>query len=326
MKAIVVREKGKANNLTITEYQKPEPENGFVLVKNKAFGINRAEVYMRKGEFGETHDIIGIEFAGVIEKDPSNTYRSGQKVVSFVGGLARTLGGSYAEYVCVPLKNIIPVETNLPWNELAAIPETFATAWSILNWGLQANAGQTILIRGGTSTLGLALIILAKQIGLSVFATSRSESKFSILKKYGADHALLDDQKITEKVREIVPKGVTNVAELTGTTTLADSLTCTAKNGTVCLAGFLGGLMPLQGFMPIMEIPSSVKLTSFGSAFVIGHENFPFSEIPMQQIVTDIEQNRLKNILVKTFDFEHIADAHVLMESNNANGKIVVTI
>ena len=326
MKAILVKERGNAETLTVGEYQKPEPKAGYVLVENKAFGINRAEVYMRKGEFGETHDIIGIEFAGIVANDPSGTYTQGQKVISFVGGLARELGGSYAEYVSVPLQNITPVETTLPWNELGAIPESFATAWAILNWGLQARSGQSILVRGGTSTLGLAIIVLAKQMALEVIATSRSAEKFSILKKFGADHTIIDDGKVAEKVKRILPKGVTNVAELVGTTTLTDSLSCVEVNGTVCLAGFLGGLMPMENFMPLMQIPSTVKLTSFGSAFVIGNKEFPYAQIPMQRIVSDIEQHKIQNILAKTFSFDKIIEAHKLMESNNVNGKIVVTV
>ncbi len=326
MKAILVKEIGGAENLIISEYQKPESKDGFVLIQNKAFGINRAEIYMRKGEWGETHDIIGIGLAGIIESDPSNTFVKGQKVVSFVGGLARDYGGSYAEYVSIPLENIIPVETNLPWNELAAIPETFATAWAVLNWGLQVKKGQLILVRGGTSTVGLASIILAKQMGLIVFATSRSTEKFDILKQYGADYTILDDGEIVNTIKKIVPNGVTNVIELIGNITLEDSLKCVKVNGSVCIVGFLGGLVPLESFMPLMQIPSSVKLTSFGSAFVFGNKDFPYSKIPLQKIITDIENKSLLNILAKTYAFNEITEAHRLMESNIVNGKIVVTI
>ncbi len=326
MKAIVIKETGEAANLTITDYPKPGSKDRFVLIKNKAFGINRAEIYMRKGEWGEVHDIIGIECAGIVESDPSNTFVKGQKVVSFVGGLARDFGGSYAEYLSVPLKNIIPVQTNLPWNELAAIPETYATAWAVLHWGLQAAQGQSVLVRGGTSTVGLASIILAKQLGLKVFATSRSKEKVDILKKYGADTVILDNGKIAESLRKIQPEGVDNVIELIGNTTLEDSLVCAAPHGTVCVAGFLGGLSPLENFMPLMQLPSSVKLTSFGSAFVFGNDDFPFAKIPIQQIVSDIELHKILNILAKTFDFGQIVEAHTLMESNTINGKIVVTV
>ncbi|MFK5879818.1 MAG: zinc-binding dehydrogenase [Flavobacteriaceae bacterium] len=324
MKAILV--KGKTEKLQIEEYPNPEQKKGYVLVKNKAFGINRAEIYMRKGEWGETHDIIGIEFVGVVDNDPSNTFEEGQKVVSFVGGLARDYGGSYAEYVSVPLEYLIPIESNLPWNELGAIPETYATAWALLNWGLQVRKGQSILVRGGTSTVGLASIILAKQMGLTVFATTRSEDKFSILKQYGADFTILDNGKVAKKIRNILPDGITNVIELIGNVTLEDSLSSVEINGSICISGFLGGLVPLENFMPLMQIPSSVKLTSFGSAFVFGNKYFPYSKIPMQKIISDIENKTIPNILTRTYQFSEINEAHKLMESNNVNGKIVVTI
>ena len=326
MKAILVKESGKAENLQIKEYPTPEIKEGFVLIQNKAFGINRTETYMRKGEWGETHDIIGIEFVGIVENDPSNTFYKGQKVVSFVGGLARDYGGSYAEYVSVPIENIIPIETKLPWNELGAIPETFATAWAILNWGLQVKKNQSILVRGGTSSVGLASIILAKQLGMTVIATSRSEEKFSILKQFGSDYTILDDGEISNKIREISPNGITNVIELIGNVTLEDSLKCVEANGSVCVAGFLGGLVPLENFMPLMQIPSSVKLTSFGSAFIFGNQVFPYSKIPLQKIITDIENKSIPNILAKTFKFSEIVEAHQLMESNTVNGKIVVRV
>jgi NADPH:quinone reductase len=322
MKAIIIREA----DLIITEYAKLGEKEGFVLVKNQAFGINRVEVYMRKGEFGPTHDIIGIEFVGVVENDPSGTYVEGQKVAGFVGGLAREYGGSYAEYVLLPLQNIIPIETNLPWNELAAIPETYATAWAILHKALQVKSEQTILVRGGTSTLGLGVIVLAKQLGLTVIATSRDENKFEVLKKYGADYAILDNGNCTESVRFIFSKGVSSVVELIGSATLNDSLGCASVGGTVCVSGFLGGLIPIENFMVLMQIPSTVKLTSFGSAFVFGNQDFPFSEIPLQKIVSDIEQIRIPNILAKTVTFNEIVLAHQLMESNTINGKIVVTL
>ena len=326
MKAILVKKQGEAENLTINEYQKPAPKEGYVLIQNKAFGINRAEIYMRKGVWGETHDIIGIEFVGVVESDPSNTFTEGQKVVSFVGGLARTYGGSYAEYVSVPLENLIAIDSNLPWDELGAIPETYATAWAVLKWGLQVQKGQSILVRGGTSAIGLASIILAKQMGLTVYATSRSMEKFSILKQYGADHTLLDNGDLKKSLRAITPEGVNNVVELVGNVTLEDSLACVAANGAICITGFLGGMVPFENFMPLMQIPSSVKLTSFGSALVFGNKDFPYSKIPLQQIISDIENKVIPNILVKSYKFDQIVDAHKLMESDAVNGKIVVTV
>jgi NADPH:quinone reductase-like Zn-dependent oxidoreductase len=264
--------------------------------------------------------------AGVVEEDTLGKLQKGQQVVSFVGGMARTYGGSYAEYVCLPFSNVVPVNTGLSWAELAAIPETYATAWSILHWSLQVKPGQSILVRGATSALGLAIIILAKQRGLVVIATTRSAEQLDMLQQTGADFAVTDDLKIADRIKQIKPQGVDNIAELTGCSTLADSMACACVGGTVCVAGFLGGMQPLQHFMPIMQIPSTVKLTSFGSAFVIGNPSFPYTAIPMQSIIDDIESGKIKNILAKTFAFEEIVQAHRLVESNTIKGKIVVTL
>src|SRR5882757_4146111 len=121
MKAILIKKTGGPENFTITEYDEPQAKEGLVVIKVKAFGINRAEIYMRKGEWGETTDIIGIECVGIVENDPSGEFKRGQKCAAICGGMSRNVNGSYAEYVNVPKSNVIPLETNLPWDELAAI-------------------------------------------------------------------------------------------------------------------------------------------------------------------------------------------------------------
>src|SRR5262249_1976411 len=141
--------------------------------------------------WGETTDIIGIECVGVVEDDPSSKLKRGQQVAAIVGGMARNINGSYAEFINVPQANVIPFKSHLPWNELGAIPESFATAWSLLNWCLGVKAKETLLIRGGTSTVGQASIILAKQMELHVIATTRSEKKSQLLKNIGADEIII---------------------------------------------------------------------------------------------------------------------------------------
>jgi len=217
MKAVLIKQAGGPENLTVSEYDKPQPQEGLVLIKVKAFGINRAELYMRKGEWGETTDIIGIECVGFVEADPSGKFKKGQKVAAICGGMSRSVNGSYAEYTNVPKTNVIPIETNLPWNELAAIPETYATAWALLNWGLNVQSKETLLVRGGSSTLGQACIILAKQFGLRVIATTRSEKKSALLHRLGAYAVIVDNGEISNDVLHIAPEGVDQVIELTGT-------------------------------------------------------------------------------------------------------------
>jgi NADPH2:quinone reductase len=326
MKAIVIQQTGGPETLRIVDYKAPVAKEGLVLIKIMAFGINKAEIYMRKGEWGETADIIGIECVGIVEEDPAGKFKKGQKVAAICGGMARTYNGSYAEYTNVPATNVIPLETDLPWDELAAIPESYATAWALLNWGLNARSKETLLIRGGSSALGQACIILARQAGLSVIATTRSPQKSSLLERLGAGAVIIDNGEISDQVLHIVPGGVDNVIELTGNSTLMDSFRSARIMGSLCLAGFLGGLKPFDNFQPLIQIPSGIRFSVFGSAFVFGSKGFETSKIPLQQIITDIEEKRIANIHKKTFPFEAISDAHRFVDTNDVNGKVVVEL
>jgi NADPH2:quinone reductase len=324
MKAILVKKRGGPENLVISEYPTPIPQKGFVLIQIKAFGINHAEFYMRKGDWGDTADIIGIECVGVVSEDPSGEYGKGQKVATMVGGMARSINGSYAEYINVPKANVIPFHSELPWNELAAIPEAYGTAWAMLNWSLDAKAGEVILIHGGTSTVGLASIVLAKQMGMRVIATTRSTTKTSVLKEMGADDVIIDEGKISDKVKRLYPDGVDKVIELVGNNSLPDSLSYIRPMGSIVLAGFLGGMGPLENFHPVFQIPNCVRLTSLGSTFVFGQKGFEYAKIPLQKIISDIGNGQIRNILRKTFAASDIADAHRLAELGEVNGKVVV--
>src|SRR6516164_11311948 len=120
MRAIVIKQYGGPEVLAIEERPEPKPESGQVVIEVKAFGVNHAETHMREGKWPEIAEISGIECAGLVKADPSGRYSSGQKVVAFMGGMGRSIGGSYAEFTRVPASNVIPVKTDLPWEELAA--------------------------------------------------------------------------------------------------------------------------------------------------------------------------------------------------------------
>jgi NADPH2:quinone reductase len=324
MKAILIKEKGGVENLVFGEYEKPLPREGAVLIRVLAFGINRAEIYMRRGDWGETTDIIGIECVGLVENDPSGELEKGQQVAALVGGMARNINGSYAEYTNVPKTNVVPFQSHLPWNELAAIPETYATAWAVLNWCLEARKGEILLVRGGTSTVGMAGIMLGAQMGMRVIATTRNPGRIDLLKKLGAGAVIIDEGSIHKMVMAIEPGGVDRVMELIGTSTLGDSMACIRPRGGICLAGFLGGMKPIEQFQPIFQIPSSVRMTTLASAFAFGQKGFELSGIPLQKIITDVEEGQIPNILSRSFKAEEIAEAHRLVETNMANGKVVV--
>lgn len=322
MQAMVFNQYGGPEQFVLTEIPTPVPDNGEVLIKVKALGINRAEVYMRKGLFGEVTPVSGIECVGQVKYDPTGSLQPGQTVATITGGMGRTRNGSYAEYTCVPLQNVFPLETDLDWATLAAIPESYATAWSCLFANLRITNGEVLFVRGGTSALGQAAINIAKQEGVTIFSSTRSESKMALLTELGATRVLIENGKLSEAIRSFYPEGIDGVLDLIGNSTLLDSLRMARKGGRVCVAGFLGGIEPVS-YNWLTEMPFGVDMNAFAS-MLFGTKDFPHSDIPMQRIVDRVTDGTYKARPVKVFPFEHIPDAHRLMESNGANGKVVV--
>jgi NADPH2:quinone reductase len=322
MQAMVFNQYGGPEQFVLTEIPTPVPDNGEVLIKVKALGINRAEVYMRKGLFGEVTPVSGIECVGQVEYDPTGSLQPGQTVATITGGMGRTRNGSYAEYTCVPLQNVFPLETDLDWATLAAIPESYATAWSCLFANLRITNGEVLFVRGGTSALGQAAINIAKQEGVTIFTSTRSEIKVALLTELGATRVLIENGKLSEAVRSFYPEGIDGVLDLIGNSTLLDSLQMARKGGRVCVAGFLGGIEPVS-YNWLTEMPFGVDMNAFAS-MLFGTKDFPHSDVPMQRIVDRVTDGTYKARPVKVFPFEHIPDAHRLMESNGANGKVVV--
>jgi len=325
MKAIVINQYGDTGGLVLKDIPTPIPQHDEVLIKVKAFGINRAEIYMRKGLWGDVAKVSGIECVGLIEEDPSGVFSKGQKVAAIMGGMGRTRNGSYAEYTCLPKQNVFPIETTLDWAEFATIPESYATAWSCLFENMKINENNTVFIRGGTSALGQAAINIVKNIkGVTVISSTRSIERSDDLKALGCSEVFIDSGMLSEKIRKKHPSGIDSVMDIVGNTTLLDSLKMVKKNGTVCNAGFLGGGDPIS-FNPLSDMPSSVNLNFFAS-FMLGTDNFPINDIPMQKMVAYAEQGKYKTKPSKVFDFNDISKAHQFMESNEACGKIVVEI
>jgi len=323
MKAIVINQYGSADQLVIKDIPIPVPQQDEVLIKIKAFGINRAELYMRQGLWGDVAKVSGIECVGLIESSPSGEFTKGQKVAAIMGGMGRTRNGSYAEYSCLSTQNVFPVETKLDWVDFAAIPESYATAWSCLYENMHININETIFIRGGTSALGQAAINIAANIkGVTVISSTRSIDRIDELKASGCSEVFIENGLLSEKIRGKYPTGIDAVMDIVGNTTLMDSLKMVKKNGVVCNAGFLGGSDPIL-FNPLVDMPSSVNLNFFAS-FMYGTDDFPISNIPMQKIVEYAEQGKYKTKPSKVFAFNEVAKAHRLMESNDACGKIVI--
>ncbi|NTZ04882.1 zinc-binding dehydrogenase [Burkholderia metallica] len=325
MRAIVIKQYGGPDVLNIEERPDPLPRAGHVLIEVKAFGVNRAETHMREGTWPEAAEISGIECAGIVKADPDGRLIPGQKVVAFMGGMGRKINGSYAELTNVPASNVVAVETKLAWEHLAAIPESYATAWATLFGNLDLESGQTVVIRGATSALGRAAVEIAAHAGAHVIASTRNPDRGASLKELGAEEVLLEDPDLPRRVRDLHPHGADAVLELVGNSTVVSSLTMVRRHGRLCLAGFLGGTQPITDFMPMAELPSGVHFSFFGS-FMFGTPGFPTSEIPMQLIVDRVERGIYKAKAARILPFEEIREAHRLMEANTANGKIVVRV
>jgi NADPH2:quinone reductase len=202
----------------------------------------------------------------------------------------------------------------------------FATAWWALFASLKLEPGETVLVRGGTSSVGRAAVSLAADRGARVVATSRNPASARSLRELGAEDVIVDDGEIAVQVRSTFPGGVDAVLDLVGNAALRDSLGCVRPRGRVCQVGFLGGLDPVADFNPLADLPSGVQLSTFASAFVLGDAAFPLSEIPLQEIVEKAERGTLAAKPARVFAFDEIVEAHRLMDTGQAGGKLVVEV
>ena len=323
MRAILRTGFGGPEVLEIREIPEPEPKAGHAVIEVKAFGINHAEMHMRKGEWAEIADVSGIECVGLIKSCPGGEFAIGTKVAALMGGLGRTINGSYAEYTRAPVWNVAAIESNLSWADLAAIPETYATAWTCLFRNLEIVRGQTLVIRGATSSFGQAAVNMAVNAGARVIATTRNRERFGLLEGLGVERVEVEGAELSKRIAET--KRLDAVLDLVGNSTILDSLAMLRRGGRACLAGWLGGLAPIADFNPLLQMASGVYLTFFGS-FVFGTPGFPLSDVPLQAIAGDVAAGRYKAKPSRVFRFEDIREAHRVMDANQANGKIVVAV
>lgn len=307
--------------LDVREIPVPVPEPGEVLIRVRAFGLNRSELHTRMG-FGEgvTYPrVLGIEATGVVESAPGQEFEAGQQVVAMMGGMGRTFDGGYAEYTSVPASQVVPFSSGLDWATLGAVPEMLQTAYGSLTVGMDAQPGSSVLIRGGTSSIGMAAAVLAKRRGMTVFSTTRSAAKASSLTAIGVDHVLVDDGDVAAQVRAIAPDGVGSALELIGAPTLRDTLAATGYHGTVCFTGMLSNRWILDDFYPNGWLPRGVRLAAYsGDA----------SDLPaavLQEFLDAVAAGEAAVPIQEVFPLDRIADAHAVMERGGGAGKLVVT-
>jgi NADPH:quinone reductase-like Zn-dependent oxidoreductase len=320
MKAWIIRKAGGPEQFQLEDTETPSAREGWALIRVRAFGLNRSEWFTRKGDSPTVQfpRILGIECVGEIVDAGGLDLKPGATVAAIMGGMGRQFDGSYAEYTLVPHPCVFALHSRLPWEKLAALPEMLQTTHGSLHVGLEIDRAKSLLIRGGTSSIGMAALALAKHAGLKVGTTTRGPEKIAELKAAGADEVWIDNGEIHQQIKNECAEPYDRVLELIGTSTLLDSLRCVGRGGIVCMTGILGGKWTLKDFQPMGDIPTAVKLTSYSG------EAADLTPAQLQNYVGLVESGALDVKTGPVFDFEDLVEAHKLMDANLAGGKIVV--
>lgn len=326
MKAYVVEQSGPPEVLMLKDVPDPVPTRGQVLIEIAAFGLNRAEAVTRAGGSGNAVPfprIIGLECVGRVLHAPDGRLNVGQKVAAVMGGMGRRFDGSYAQRVVVPVEQVIPLETTLSWIELAAIPETFLTAWGCLFEALRLpKIGARVLVRPGASALGLAITQIVKHQGGHVIGVTRSPHKAASMLKAGMAYVIISEGNVAQQVRQYWPDGPTGIVDtVTSALTLRDDLVMKGR-GRLCIAGSLAGSsgaspgirMLFALVRPSVRLYSSEKLTAQRHGTIL------------QDMVRRVEQGVYTTNIDRVFDFDAVVEAHQVMEQNGAVGKLVVRV
>ncbi|MFI8192209.1 zinc-binding dehydrogenase [Streptomyces sp. NPDC085946] len=322
---MVVEHPGGPDVLQPRELPRPEPRDGWTLVRVMAFGLNRSELFTRRGLSPTVRfpRVLGIECVGIVESSSDPGLPAGTTVAAAMGGMGRQFDGSYAQYTLLPTAQLMPVTSRLPWQVLAAVPESFLTAYGSLE-ALELRQGHRLLIRAATSSVGTAALALAAGRGVEVAATTRDPGKVPQLLRHGAGHVVVDrGDGLGKDVRAIWPDGADRVLDLVGGVTVLDSLRLLAPGGRVCNSGILSDSWIIPEFEPLEDIPSGAALTTFSSSSV---NSGSWARHALQEHLDQIDKGDRQVLIDRVFPFDEVADAHRHMEANRAVGKVVAVV
>ena len=314
MKAVKIYQAGGPEQLIYQDVPTPDIKEGWSLVKIKGFGINHSEIFTREGKSPSVQfpRILGIECVGEVAQSSTPALAVGQKVVSIMGEMGRAFDGSYAEYVLLPNEQIYPVHTDLDWTTIAAIPETYYTAFGSLQQ-LRIAPQDRVLVRGAGSGVGVAFaqLLKAQFPHIVLHGSTRNPAKATRLQAVGFDEVITEaDGKLqTDQCYD-------KILELVGPATLRDSFSHINEHGIICNAGQLGNIWYVNDFDPIIELKNNSYLTAFYSGNV--------SQAKLDAMFDYIRQFNVKILIERVFTLEQVPEAHRFLQSADRFGKVVV--
>ncbi|MFC2730023.1 MAG: alcohol dehydrogenase catalytic domain-containing protein [Centipeda sp. (in: firmicutes)] len=317
MKAVVVYEPGGAEQLVYTDVPRPVLREGWSLVRVRAFGVNHSEIFTRQGLSPTVTfpRILGIECVGTVEETTdADRLPVGQRVVSLMGEMGRAFDGGYAEYALLPNEQIYPVDSELPWEIFAAIPETYYTAFGSLK-NLRVSDSNVVLVRGGASGVGIAFLRLlrAQFPQMRIVGTTRRAEMGEQLHVAGYSDIVTETNGTLDTEEQY-----DRILDLVGPSAIKDSMQHLRCGGVLCSTGQLGGKWFLEEFDPIVDLAEDAYLTSFYSGNVSAER--------LREMFDYIEQYAVPVQPECVFSLSETADAHRWLEGQNGFGKAVVLV
>jgi len=325
MRAIEITEPGPAEVLRLCERPMPILKDGEILIKVHAAGVNRPDVVQRTGHYPVppgASDLPGLEVAGeIVDGDlAGSAFAKGDMVCALVQG------GGYAEYCAAPLVQCLPVPKGLSAIEAASLPETYFTVWSNVFDRVGLHGSETLLVQGGTSGIGVTAIQLAKAFGHRVFATAGSDEKCRKCEALGAERGInYRSEDFVAVVKELTEgKGVDVILDMVGGDYVAREINCLADDGRLAIIALLGGTKAALDLAQLLRR----RLTVTGSTLRPRSREFKAAIVAklVQHVWPLLEAGKIKPVIHQTFPLEQAVQAHLLMESSQHVGKIMLQV